>query len=328
MKPFRERNPVVLGAAGLAVLAVAVLGAFRIDDLAALGDRGYRAAFRDASGLATGNEVRVAGVRVGEVTDVTLARDDAGPYVRVDFRLDADVRLGEQTGATIRIKTVLGQKYLAVSPAGPGRLPAGAQIPRERTASPFDVMQAVTGLAGTLDEIDTTQLATALRTLAETFADTPASVRSSLDGLSRLSATIADRDAELRELLARARGVTDVLAQRDEEFRRLVADGDALLTEVSRRRDAIHQLLVGTRDLADELSGLVAENRTQLEPALRRLRAVVAVLQRNRDELELTLQRMGPFIETFANVLGNGRWFDSYLRGLLQPYVPTTGGDR
>jgi phospholipid/cholesterol/gamma-HCH transport system substrate-binding protein len=78
--------------------------------------------------------------------------------------------------------------------------------------------------------------------------------------------------------------------------------------------------------LSTELSGLVADNRTTLEPTLRQLREVVAVLQRNKDELEQTLRTVGPFLEAFTNVLGNGRWFDSYLRGLLQPYVPTTGG--
>jgi phospholipid/cholesterol/gamma-HCH transport system substrate-binding protein len=326
MKPFRERNPVIVGAVGLAVLAGLVLAAFRLDDLAALSGRSYQAAFRDASGLATGNEVRVAGVRVGKVTDVGLARGGGGMYVRVRFRLDEDgIQLGQDTGATIRIKTVLGQKYLALAPAGPGRLRVGAEIPLTRTASPFDVMQAVTGLAGTLDQIDSKQLATAFTTLAETFADTPASVQSSLGGLSRLSQTIASRDAELRDLLARARSVTGVLAQRDEEFRKLVADGNALLAEVSRRRDAIHDLLVGTQDLASQLSGLVADNRTRLEPTLSQLRAVVAILQRDRDNLEQTIQRMGPFLDAFTNVLGNGRWFDSYLRGLLQPYLPTGG---
>ncbi|MEE6262452.1 MCE family protein [Plantactinospora sonchi] len=327
MRPFRERNPVVIGAVGLVVLVGVLLAAFRLDDLTALGDRSYRAAFRDASGLAVGNEVRVAGVRVGEVTEVELARGAAGPYVRVRFQVDDDgIRLGERTGATIRIKTVLGQKYLALAPAGPGRLAEEAEIPLDRTASPFDVMTAVTGLAGTLDEIDDKQLATAFTALAETFADTPGSVRSSLDGLSRLSRTVAERDAQLRELLTRARSVTGVLAARDEEFRALVADGTALLAEVSRRRDAIHDLLVGTRDLAAQLSGLVADNRTTLEPTLRQLRDVVGILQRNRDELERTLRTMGPFLDAFTNVLGNGRWFDSYLRGLLQPYVPTTGG--
>ncbi|MEO3929756.1 MCE family protein [Micromonosporaceae bacterium B7E4] len=326
MKPFRERNLVAVGAVGLVVLTGLLLTAFRLDDLSSLGDPAYAAAFRDASGLAEGNEVRVAGVRVGEVTEVDLARNGTGPYVRVRFRIDDDeLRLGRDTGATIRIKTVLGQKYLALAPAGPGRLAEDAEIPLSRTASPFDVMQAVTGLAGTLDEIDTAQLATAFTTLAETFADTPGSVRSSLDGLSRLSRTVASRDAELRELLERARSVTDVLANRDEEFRRLVADGTLLLDEVHRRRDAIHELLVGTRDLSTQLSGLVADNRATLEPTLRQLRGVVATLQRNRDDLERTLQTMGPFLDAFTNVLGNGRWFDSYLRGLLQPYVPTGG---
>ncbi|MFG2057562.1 MCE family protein [Micromonospora sp. NPDC048930] len=326
MKPFRERNPVVVGVVGLAVIVAALLGAFQLDRIAALTGRTYQAAFHDASGLATGNEVRVAGVRVGVVTAVELARE-APPYVRVRFRVDDDgVRLGRDTGATIRIKTVLGQKYLALSPAGPGKLPEDAQIPLARTAAPFDVVQAVTGLADTLDKVDTDQLAQAFTVLSDTFADTPASVTTSLTGLSRLSRTVASRDAELRALLARARTVTGVLAQRDEEFRKLVTDGEKLLAEVSRRRDAIHQLLVGTDQLATQLSGLVADNRTQLEPALRKLRDVVAILQRNRDDLEQTIRRMGPFVTAFANVVGNGRWFDSYVDGLLQPYLPTTGG--
>ncbi|MFI5486091.1 MCE family protein [Micromonospora echinaurantiaca] len=325
MKPFRERNPVVTGAVGLTLIVAALLGAFQLDRLAAFTGRAYQAAFTDASGLAVGNEVRVAGVRVGKVTAVELARDTRS-YVRVRFRVDDDgVRLGDRTGATIRIKTVLGQKYLALSPAGAGRLPEGGLIPLDRTAAPFDVVQAVTGLADTLDKVDTDQLAAAFATLSETFADTPASVDSALGGLARLSRTVADRDAELRSLLTRAREVTGVLATRDEEFRKLVTDGEALLAEVTRRRDAIHKLLVGTNDLATQLSGLVADNRTELDPALRELREVIAVLQRNRDNLERSIARMAPFVTAFANVVGNGRWFDSYVHGLVQPYVPTGG---
>jgi phospholipid/cholesterol/gamma-HCH transport system substrate-binding protein len=323
-KPFRERDPRAVGAVSLLTLVALVAIAFQLDDLATLTAAGnYRAAFRDASGLAPGNEVRVAGVKVGEVTGIGLARGAGGPYVRVDFRVDDDgIRLGRDTGATIRIKTILGQKYLAVAPAGDGRLADGAQIPLERTAAPFDVIQAVSGLAGALDGIDSQQLASAFTVLSQTFADTPASVQSSLSGLSRLSKTVADRDAQLRELLHRADSVTDVLAARDTEFQKLVSDGSQLLAEVSRRRDAIHNLLVGTDALSTQLTGLVADNRAQLGPALAQLRGVVAILQRNRTNLEATIQKMGPFVTAFANVVGNGRWFDSYLDGLLQPYVP------
>jgi len=327
-KPFRERNPFVIGAIGLAVLAGLVLAAFRIEDLPLVGGgTPYRAAFRDASGLAPGNEVRIAGVKVGKVTDVVLARGADGPYVRVHFRIeDRDVTLGRETGATIRIRTVLGQKYLALAPAGTGRLRADEEIPLDRTASPFDVMQAVTGLADTVEKIDVNQLAQAFTALSETFTDTPESVRASLVGLSRLSQTVASRDAELRELLARARTVTAVLAQRDEEFRRLVTDGNLLLAEVQRRREAIHTLLVATDELARQISGLVADNRARLAPALRELREVVAVLQRNRADLEDVIKKMAPFLTAFTNVIGNGRWFDSWVDGLLQPYQPSTGG--
>ena len=142
MMPFRERNPVAVGAAGLVALAALMVGAFQIDNLPVLtGATSYRAAFRDASGLAPGNEVRVAGVKVGKVTGVGLARAGTGVYVRVDFRVDdADVHLGRETGATIRIKTVLGQKYLALAPSGQGKLADGAEIPLNRTAAPFDVI--------------------------------------------------------------------------------------------------------------------------------------------------------------------------------------------
>jgi phospholipid/cholesterol/gamma-HCH transport system substrate-binding protein len=328
MKPFRERNPIAVGVAGLAVLAAMMLAAFNVDELPLIGGgTEYRAAFRDASGLVPGNEVRVAGVKVGKVTAVELARAGGGAYVRVRFDVDdGAVRLGRDTEATIRIKTVLGQKFLALAPAGPGRLPAGAQIPLEHTASPFDVVQAVSGLAGTLDQIDVKQLAAAFTVLSQTFADTPASVRASLTGLSRLSQSVAGRDAELRDLLTHARGVTAVLASRDDDFRELVADANLLLDEVSRRREVIHSLLVSTNDLANQLSGLVADNRTRLEPALRQLRGVVATLQRDRADLERTLQQMAPFVNAFANVVGNGRWFDSYVSGLVQPVQPTVGG--
>lgn len=330
MRPSRPRNPVVVGIAGLALLAGLLLAAFRIDDLPLLGGGAtYYAAFRDASGLAPGNEVRVAGVKVGKVTAIELTRDGTTPYVRVTFRVTDDAAvLGDRTAASIRIKTVLGQKYLALEPHGTGRLGEEAEIPLSRTASPFDVMQAVTGLADTVDRIDVAQLAKAFTVLSDTFADTPDSVRDSLSGLARLSQTISGRDAELRSLLGRARTVTSVLAQRDDELRRLVTDANLLLTEVRHRREAIDELLTATIELSTQLSGLVADNRTRLAPALHELRAVVATLQRNRTDLERSIANMAPFIAAFTNVIGNGRWFDSWVDGLLQPYQPRTGGTR
>lgn len=314
--PALKKHPVATGATGLMLIAALLLAAFHLDALG--GGDTHTAAFRDASGLVPGNEVRIAGVKVGKVTGVALDR----ARVRVTFRTGEP--LGDRTSASIRIKTVLGQKYLALEPSGDA--PLRGEIPLDRTASPFDVMQALTGLAGTVQQIDTAQLAKAFDVLSEAFADTPASVKASLEGLSRLSRTVSGRDEQLRALLARANQVTTVLAARDEEFARLVTDGNLLLAEVARRRDALHRLLEATVALSDQLTGLVRENRQQLEPALRQLREVVSVLQRSRDKLAATLRGLAPFLKAFANVTGNGRWFDSYVDGLLQAYTP--GGQR
>ncbi|MFZ5849854.1 MAG: MCE family protein [Actinomycetota bacterium] len=317
MTPFRERNPVVIGTVGLLVLAALLLAAFRADSLPLIGGGPmYRAAFSEAGGLRPEDEVRIAGVKVGKVTAVDLV----GDHVRVTFRVDRGTQLGQDTGASIRIKTVLGRKYLALEPKGTGQLAAGSEIPRSRTVAPYDVVTAFNDLSTTVDRIDTAQLAQALDTLAATFKDSPAAVRGAVDGLARLSQTIASRDAALKQLLARSNNVTKVLADRNQEFTTMLADGDLLLQEVQRRRDAIRQLLIGTDQLAQQLTGLVRDNRAALQPALDRLRNVVAVLEQNQQNLERAASLLGPFVRVYANTLGNGRWYDTYV----QNFVPVS----
>jgi phospholipid/cholesterol/gamma-HCH transport system substrate-binding protein len=323
MKPFRERNSVAVGVAGLTALAALLVTAFNADNLPIIGGgTDYTAAFSEAGGIQPGNEVRIAGVRVGKVTGVGLE----GPRVKVGFRVsDSHVRLGRQTVATIRIKTVLGQKFLSLEPAGPGKMASGDEIPLSRTASPFDVQDAVGGLAETVGQIDTKQLATAFATIADTFRDSPAEVSASLEGLSRLSNTIASRDQQLTALLSRTKTVTGVLAERDTQFQRLVSDGNLLLAEVTRRREAIHTLLVSTTQLSNQLIGLVADNRAQLEPALNELRKTVAILEANEMQIDQSLPRLATFVQAFSNVLGNGRWFDTYVACLVPPPVSVGG---
>jgi phospholipid/cholesterol/gamma-HCH transport system substrate-binding protein len=318
MKPFRERNPVVIGTIGTGVVLLLLLAAFNADRLPFIGGgTSYAAAFREAAGLKPKSEVRIAGVKVGKVTGVGLE----GSHVRVDFRVDRGVSLGSKPFASIRIRTVLGQKYLAIDPSGGAGLKEHSEIPLSRTASPFDVLAAVGGLSQTIEQIDTVKLAQAFDAISTTFKDSPAEVRGSLVGLSRLSKTIASRDAQLQTLLRHANGVTTVLAARDTEFVALVRDGNLLLVEVQKRRAAIHRLLVSTSALSVQLIGLVQDNQAQLRPALQQLGGVVAVLRRNEQSLSKSIQLLGPFVRGFTNVVGNGRWFDAYIANLCGPVV-------
>ena len=313
--PFRERNPVVIGGVGLAVIAAMLLLAFNIDALPLLAGRSYSAALSEAGGLKTGDDVRIAGVKDGKVTGVDLD----GDHVRVDFRVGRSTHLGRKTSASVRIKTILGQKFLALDPAGGGEL---HQIPMSRTTPAYDVVEAFSDLATTTGAIDTDQLAQALDTVSATFRDSPEEVRAAVDGLGRLSRTVASRDAQLQQLLAHANGVTGVLAARNKELVKLLGDGDLLLQELRQRRADIHTLLVSTVTLSRQLTGLVRENRAAIRPALANLEQVLATLRANQANLDRSIQLLAPFVRVFANTTGNGRWFDTYIQNV----VPVPGG--
>ena len=108
-------------------------------------------------------------------------------------------------------------------------------------------------------------------------------------------------------------------------------DGNLLLGELRRRQDAIGALLTGTQALATQISGLVAEDSARLGPALAELSQVTDVLQRNQANLSQALSLAGPYYRLVGNSLGNGRWLDTYVCGLiphsaLPPGTPPTTG--
>ncbi|MGZ5416469.1 MAG: MCE family protein [Nocardioides sp.] len=319
--PFRERNPVVIGAVSLAVIVAFILAAFRAEDLPLIGGGDtYYAAFSEAGGLKANDEVRIAGVRVGKVQKVDLA----GDHVRVEFLVDSGVDFGSATGAAIKVKTLLGAMYLSLEPDGSGQLAEGSEIPRERTTSPYDVVQAFAGLADRSERIDTDQLANALNTMAELTENTPEEFQAALRGMSDLSENIAARDEQLNTLLTNLRKVSGVLGDRSGDLVTLMEDGDKLFRALAARRESVHDLLVATSQMSVELTRLVKGTRADLKPALDHLDNVVDVLLKNQENLDNSLRLMAPFYRVFANTLGNGPWFDTYIQNM--PPVPAAGG--
>jgi phospholipid/cholesterol/gamma-HCH transport system substrate-binding protein len=323
-KPFRERNPVVIGAISISVIVLMLLAAFRAQDLPLIGggDR-YTAAFTEAGGLKPEDEVRIAGVRVGKVESVELD----GDHVQVTFRVKTDSAFGTETGAAIKVKTILGAMYLALEPEGSGQLEEDDEIPVERTSSPFDVVEAFSGLAETAQEIDTDQLAAGLTTLADLTRNTPEEFRAALSGVSALSANIAAKNERINTLLTNLDRVTTVLSDRDDDIIKLMQDSDVLFQALVARRDAVHDLLVATTTLSTELTALVRDTREDLKPALTQLESVVQVLNKNEDNIDNSLRLMAPFYRVFTNTLGTGPWFDTYIQNLPPaPDVPGGGG--
>jgi len=322
MKPFRERNTVVIGLIGIAIIAALMLGAFRADRLPIIGSGDvYHANFAEIGSLKAGNEVRVAGVSVGKVQEIALD----GPKVRVTFKIDKGTDFGTETGADIRVRTLLGAEYLALTPKGPGQLAKGSTIPLERTVAPYDVVQAFSELSTTTDRIDIPQLSSALETLGEISTQTPEEFRGAIKGVSDLSRNLAARDDQINSLLINLKKVSGVLNSRNDELVTLFKDSDTLFQAISARRDSIHRLLVSTQTISGELRGLVKDTRSDLLPALTQLDTVTTMLRKNEASLDEALRTYPAFTRVFSNALGTGPWFDTYLGGLtsLSGLIPS-----
>ncbi|ALE72168.1 MULTISPECIES: MCE family protein [unclassified Pseudonocardia] len=320
MAQVGQKRPVLVATIGLVTVVALTLAAFNYEALFSGATR-YTAEFPEAAGLQANDRVTVAGVEAGRVQSVELE----GDHVKVDFSVE-EAWVGNRTTASIEIATLLGSKFLALDPRGDAEQDPDAPIGRDRTKSPFDVVDAFNGLSGTIDQLDTDQLATSLTTLSDTFRETPPEIRGALDGLSRLSNTISSRDGQLKQLLANTRQLSTTLADRRGDVVKLVDDGNLLLGELQQRKDAIANLLDGVQKLSVQLRGLVGDNQEQLRPALETVDKVLAVLEENRDNLGEILDKEAVFVRVFGNALGNGRWFDNYVCGLVPPAVPL-GGD-
>ncbi|MET9488341.1 MCE family protein [Nocardia sp. NPDC006630] len=307
-----EKNSPLInaGIVGITLAVTICLASLQFDRLPLVQSGQERSAyFADAGGLQVGDPVQVAGVRSGQVEDVKLD----GAKVKVRFRLDESIVLGGKTSAAIKTNTMLGRKSLEVTPAGDGAMRGDETIPLDRTTSPYSLTDALGDLATTVKGLDTDQVNKALDTLSDAFTDTPVPLRSALDGITALSRSLNTRDKALTELLSHAQNVTKVLGDRATQINSLLVDGNSLLGELDARRAALSQLIVYVNGLAQQLTGFVNDNEAQLKPTLDKLNSVLALLQKNQDNLGKAIQELGPFESALGEQVGSGPYFQAYL---------------
>ncbi|MEU8897827.1 MCE family protein [Nocardia sp. NPDC048505] len=312
-----KRSPAItIGVVGIVVAVCVSLTALQFTQLPFIrGGANFTAFFADAGGLVPGDAVQVAGVRSGEVDKVELD----GAKVLVKFSLDEAIVLGDKSSAAIKTNTVLGRKSLEITPAGHGALRTADTIPLDRTTSPYSLNDALSELGATVQGLDMQQVDKTLDALSETFADTPAPLRSALDGVTALSRSINARDEALSQLLTRAQNVTKILADRSNQISALLLDGNNLLGELDRRRAAIGQLIVNVNGVAQQLTGLVNDNEPQLKNTLDRLNSVLAVLERNKQNIHDALDSLGPYAAALGEQVGSGPWFNAYVANATSP---------
>jgi phospholipid/cholesterol/gamma-HCH transport system substrate-binding protein len=275
-----------------------------------------RIEFAEAGGLKTNDEVVVSGASVGKVSGIELDGDKVVVTVKLS---DHDLKLGDDTRADIVTVTLLGRAAVRLEPRGRGDLARGSTIPVARTGSPYDVTQALSQLTDETRQVDSDQVAAALRQVSATFADTPTSLGPALAGIRKVSTTIAANDQSLQELLANAKDVTGVVASRDQQISRLLTSGNDLLTELDARQQVITDLLGSARALSAQLTAVARENGAVLPSTLAEVNKVVDLLNRNKRNLQMTITGLRNYATAFGEAISSGPFFDAYIQNLTSP---------
>ena len=289
----------------------------------------YQAVFAEAGGLASGNDVKVSGFKVGTITDVSLRHGKA----LVTFTVDSTVSLGSQTTAYIRTGTLLGERILTLDSTGSGTMSPLDCIPESRTASPYSLTDAVSDLTSDVAATDTQTLNQSLDVLASTIDQIAPQVGPTFDGLTRLSKSLNNRNETIADLLKHTAEVTDILARRSDEVNALILNANDLTAVLVERREAIVRLLAATSALAQQVSGIIADNENELAPTLQKINSVTAMLEKNRDNIAKAIPGLAKFQSGLSELVANGPYYVGYIPdltqgSLLQPFLDYAFGFR
>jgi len=318
---FKELDQARLGLVGVLVTALILAVALNVSRVRSVfEDTVCSADFAESGGLLPGDDVRVSGLKVGQVKSVELD----GNQVIVTF-VASDLTLGDRSSAAIKSANALGRKYLAITPDGDGKT---TRIPRSRTNSGYSVSAALGDLAATTGELDTSRIAQSISSLSTVLDQTPTEFRSALSGVSALSRTISSRDEALGKLLEKASGLSGVLADRNQEIAAIMRYGSLLFQELYARRQAVSELLTSTSSAADQLAGFVADNKKTFGPALTQLRQVARLLRDYRSTLEYSVENLASYASGLGEAVGSGPFFQAYVQNITEPtsLVPGLSG--
>ncbi|MBA2280717.1 MAG: MCE family protein [Actinomycetota bacterium] len=334
MKSFRDRNPYAVGLIGVLVIGLFTGAAFAVG-LFHLLEHTYtvRAEFDDAAGLKAGNEVRLAGVKVGRVASIEVQHEHG--TVIVSMEVQQGTELGDNTTAEIALGTLLGAKFVRLDYEAAGgssllegscdagedgeRCDAGAPlIPREQAGNrvPYDVFRLTRVATEGIEELDTEGLNSFVNDLADLTEDRREPVTRLINSIDDVSLAITSRDQQLGELLARADSLSATLAEKDETLVALIDQSRAILQLLESRRAELTAALGEGARAVTALADVIAENEVALDRLLTNLHPTLQVARDNLDDVNRALAWAGPAFYGQALAGTHGPWLDIYVRGL------------
>lgn len=275
----------------------------------------YSAVFKDASRLKSGDTVRVAGIRVGTVKDVTLQDDRS---VLVTFDADRKTVLTTGTQAAVRYLNLVGDRYLELvdTPDSTQIVPAGGQIPESRTQPALDLDVLLGGLRPVIQGLNPEDVNALTSSLIQILQGQGGTLDSLFSKTSSFANSLADNNQVIEQLIEDLRVVLDTLSKDGDEFSGAIDKLDQLVEGLASDRDpigtAIEALDNGTASIAD----LLSRGRAPLANTVDELNRLAPLVDNDLDRLDATIQRLPEIYRKLARVGSYGAWFPYYICGI------------
>ncbi|MCB1017944.1 MAG: MCE family protein [Acidimicrobiales bacterium] len=239
--------------------------------------------FRRAVNLYPGSPVRALGIEVGSITEV----ENRGDVVRVTMRIDEGTALPADARAVVVPVTVLGERYVQLSPVYDGgpRLAAGAVIPRERTQVPFEIDELLRGLDDYLGQIDPDRAGDLITNLADLLEGQGAELNDLIANASGTVELLADKGDELGAIVESLSQLTATLGGRTQAVQELIRSYGEVAGQLAADRDDLNAFITNLDRAAVELGGLLERNREPLRASIDTLAVTGRTVERNIDRL-------------------------------------------
>jgi phospholipid/cholesterol/gamma-HCH transport system substrate-binding protein len=315
IKNFRERSPALIGILSIIGITIFMTFAFYIERLPFIKQTyKVKAEFANAAGIQKDNQVRVAGIKVGEVGAIEIE----GTKVVVELEMENGIEIPENARASIKLATLLGTKFIDVTGDGGGPfLEDGAVIPLDRTTIPYEIYQASNQGTAVLEDLDGELLNKLLVQLTEVVKGARAQIGPALEGLNELGGQLNAKEADFRALMSGADDLTKLLSDEGDEIVELIDSSNAVLSSLAQQREEIQSLLESTKLMSAELTAVLRENRGNVDSILQDLDAALRVLEGNIKDLDIALKYAGPSSKYFARNFTQGRWGDIFNCALI-----------
>ncbi len=274
---------------------------------------GYAARFTDVTGLNPGDDIRMSGVRIGQISEIVLVDDK---YADVRFDVEADRKLPDSVTATIKYRNLIGQRYvsLAIGSGDPNAtLEPGEVIPLDRTRPALNLTVLFNGFKPLFQALNPEDVNKLAGELIQVLQGEGGTIDSVLQHTASLTSTIAGKDQVIGQVIDNLNTVLSTVNDRTAELSGLIDALQQLSTGLAEQRAPIGEAIDALGSLTESTAGLLGSVRPPLTENITHLGVLASTLSEHGDTVDKFLAGLPHKIQTINRVSSYGGWFNYYL---------------